>query len=119
MQREVYSRAAPEGQGARSRSSIRICFVRWTWQQFRLARTKSRELFRFLQVFQPRLRFLASRVELQSSAVLFGRFGAFALRLVKTPEPLARGSMRRPIAAVGRAGEVRLQILFGMRRIDR
>src|SRR5580704_13502420 len=86
---------------------------------FSLARTKSRELFRFLQVFQPRFRFLASRIELQSSAVLFGRFGAFALSLVETPEPLARGSMRRPIAAVGRAGEVGLQILFGMRRINR
>src|SRR5579862_3875013 len=103
----------------RSRSNMRIWFVRWTWLRFRLSRMNFRELFRFLQVFQPRLRFLASRIELQSSAVLFGRFGAFALRLVKTPEPLARSSMRRPIAAVGRAGEVGLQILFGMRRIDR
>src|SRR5579864_5923705 len=36
MQRGVYWRAAPEVQDARSRSSIRLCFVRWTWQRFQI-----------------------------------------------------------------------------------
>src|SRR5580704_7426496 len=71
----------------------------------------------FFETFEPRANFLASWVELQRGPVLLGRFRSLALRFVQPPKPFAGDRVRRPVAAFRRTGEIRFQILLGMRRI--
>ena len=71
----------------------------------------------FFELGEKRLNVFAAGIKPQRGAILFGGFGALALRLVETSEPFAGFRVRGPITAVGSGGQVGLQIDFGIRQI--